>query len=70
MTHSTSLLDSLKTPPRKEEQRLRVSSSIIGETKPYCPFDLVMIPSHYEVTRSELFDKLAKQELLSVWRKI
>ncbi len=32
MTDSRNLLNSLKTPPRQEEQRVRLVSKILGET--------------------------------------
>ncbi len=63
MTDSRSLLDSLKTPPRHQEQRLRVLSKILGERAVHCPCDLIWVPSHCGVTRNEHVDMLAKQAL-------
>ncbi len=63
MTDSRSLLDSLRTPARHQEQRVRAVSTILGETAAYCPCDLVWVPSHCGVTRNEHVDELAKQAL-------
>ncbi len=63
MTDSRSLLDSLRTPTRHQEQRVRAVSKMLGETAAYCPCDLVWVPSHCGVTHNEHVDELAKQAL-------